>query len=192
MAMDKIGEYLTNIGEYLIDDLLRILTLIGGAGGLLYWYDRYRNRTRLRVMLLDFGLTSKSAGQQACIRFEAENLGTMPLSLDPLVSLTGIVPVVMQRKSGPRLHRDSYNYKIETTDRSLPPHTPKVFEAYGESDDMRPFLWFITYTFKSSRGKVKKIRIRSADKYHLSLARYVCELALYAVGNKLYIDRKFI
>lgn len=116
MAIDKIGEYLTKIGEYLIGDPLRILTLIGGSGGLLYWYDQYKNRTRLRVMLLELGLTSNSAGQQACIRFEAENLGTMPLSLDLLVSLAGIVPVVMRRKSGPRLHRDFYNYNIETTD----------------------------------------------------------------------------
>jgi hypothetical protein len=84
----------------------------------------------------------------------------------------------------------SYSYEIRSPDRSLPPHVPKTFEAYSEANDLRPFLWFMTYTFKPTRGKLKKIRIRSADKFQLSYARYIWELAAYAVANKMYIDDK--
>jgi len=187
MVWNNVLEVITKIFNYLTSDPLRILSLVGGSGGLVYWYDRYRNRTRLRVKLLDLGLSPHYGKQQLCIRFEAENLGTLPVSLEPLVLLSGIIPVVMRKKLGPRLQRNLYNYEIISQDRNLPPHAPKIFEAYGDVDDIRPFLWFIIYRFTPTRGKVRKIRIRSSDKFRLSCLRYVYELMLYAIAEKLII-----
>ena len=169
---------------------MRILALIGGSGGLVYWLDRYKNRTRLRVRLLDLGLNPHYGESQARIRFEAENFGTAPMSLEPTVYLKGIIPKVMRRTPGKKLKISSYSYEIRSPDRSLPPHVPKTFEAYSEADDMRPFLWFMTYIFTPTRGNLRKIRIRSADNFQLSYGKYIWELGAYVVANKLNIQKR--
>ena len=174
--------------DYFTDDPMRVLALIGGSGGLVYWLDRYKNRARLRVRLLDLGLSPHYGENEARIRFEAENFGTVPMSLKPIVYLKGIIPKVMRRTPEKKLKISSYSYEIRASDRSLPPHVPKTFEAYSEADDMRPFLWFMTYTFTPTRGKSRKVRIRSSDNFRLSYGRYIWELAAYAVANKLNID----
>jgi hypothetical protein len=53
---------------------------------------------------------------------------------------------------------------------------------------MRPFLWFMTYTFTPTRGNLRKIRIRSTDNLPLSYGKYIWELGAYVVANKLNID----
>jgi hypothetical protein len=77
--------------NYFIDDPLRILTIIGGSGGLIYWYDRCQNRSRLKIRLKTFGLVKSSSDNKKHITFEAENYGTNPMSLEPCVLLKGIV-----------------------------------------------------------------------------------------------------
>ena len=177
--------YLIDIFKYFTGDPLRILSLIGGTGGLVYWYDRYKNRSRLRVMLLDLGLMPRAGKQQAYIRFEAENFGTIPISIEPYVLLKGFIPLAVQKKSGHKLKRSSYVYEIDSNERNLPPHVPKIFEAFDNVGEMRPFLWFMTYTFTPTRGKAQKLRIRSAENFQLSYARYIYELLSYALFNKL-------
>ncbi len=188
-GVNELINLIIRVWHYFLDDPMRILALIGGSGGLVYWYDRYKNRTRLRVRLLDLGLYPKHGNTESCIRFEAENFGTVPISLEPIVYLSGIIPQVMRREPEKKLKRCAYSYEIRSSDRSLPPHVPKTFEAYCTADDMQPFLWFMTYTFKPTRGKVKKIRIRSADNFQLCFARYIWELAAYFVADKLKIDK---
>jgi hypothetical protein len=177
--------------NYFINDPLRILTVIGGTGGLLYWYDRYKTRSRIKIRLLANGLVPSSSDNKNYISFEAENFGSAPVSLEPDVLLKGIIPIALRIKSNKRLKWSNYNFKIETSERALPPHQPKTFKAVCDCKNSETaFLWFITYTFSPTRGRARRIRLRSASGKKLSYARYLCEIALYIVFNKLNIEEK--
>lgn len=177
--------------NYFITDPLRILTVIGGTGGLLYWYDRYQNRSRIKIRLHALGLVPNSSDKKKHIIFEAENFGASPVSLEPYVLLKGIVPVEVRLKPNRRLFWSKYSYKIETSERYLPPHQPKRFQASSDHDDAAsPFLWLMTFTFLATKGRPHRIRIRSADGCRLSYLRYIYELAIFTAFNKLFFNEK--
>ena len=180
--MAELIKLLSKLIRYFLDDPMRLISLIGGSGGIVYWFDRYKNRTRLRVRLLRLGIDPS----EACIVFEAENIGNSPMSLEPLVYLKGIIPTEMRKERGRRLKLSKYSYEIGSPHRSLPPHVPQRFEARcDEVDDMRPYLWFMTYKFTPTRGRPRKIRVRSGVDVRLLYAKYLWELTLYALANRL-------
>src|SRR3990172_71858 len=118
--------------DYFAKDPLRVLTLLGGSGGLAYWLSLYKNRARLRIRILKEQFLANS-DQLQCIEFEAESLGAMPTSLDPRIVLTGYTPKRELR---------TFEYRIESQDRSLPPHVPKLLKATTKDDHVLPFLWY--------------------------------------------------
>lgn len=193
-------EILYKIIYYFLDDPLRILYLIGGSGGIFFWVDRYLNRITLRVELIDFGLSQYKPARvlnRFKIRFEVENLGTKPTSLEKTIKLKGFIPIDHQKKAEPRsrLRRYFYNYEIEpSSDRHLPPRKPKMFEAFSDRivpNDPREFLRLMTYEFKPTRGKTHRIRFNSShDKDTLSCVRYIYRLIRYAFTGKFYIGFK--
>jgi hypothetical protein len=186
-----LGKINMDLIQYFITDPLRILTLIGGTGGLLYWYDRYQNRSRIKIRLHSLGLVPDTSDQKKHIIFEAENFGTAPVSLEPYVLLKGVVPVEVRIKPNRRLYWSRYNYKIETSDRYLAPHQPKRFQASCDCNDAAtPFLWLMTFIFLPTRGRPRRIRVRSASGFTLSYLRYIYELTLFTGFNKLFMDEK--
>lgn len=178
--------------NYFINDPLRILTVIGGSGGLIYWYDRCQNRSRLKIRLHTFGLVKSFSDNKKHITFEAENYGTNPMSLEPYVLLKGIVLSDARKGSSKRLYWSKYRYDIQTGDRNLPPHKPIAFKATCDAydDGTAAFLIVMTYTFLPTRGRPHKIRFRAEDRHQLSYIRYVYEVILYVVFGKLVHEGK--
>ena len=108
-----MGLIIGDIFQWFKDDPIRVLTVAGGSGGLIYWYDRFRNRCRLRVRDI------RESGDS--VSFEVENLGGGPTSLQP---------TVLKRAMGLSGERGTASYTIqENQDRNLPPRTPKRFDA---------------------------------------------------------------
>lgn len=158
------------IAEYFLEDPLRLLTLVGGSGGLLFWYDRYKNRTRLSIKIINLGLNQPSDSNKASMKFEVENLGTLPNSLRPSLYLSGITPKWVPNSTGKRY---TFEYKLNETDRNLPPNSPVIFEAYSTWDKKMKFMWFIKIKFKATRGRGKTMFIRSFSNEELSQSKYM-------------------
>jgi hypothetical protein len=163
--------------NYFAQDPLKILYVLGGSGGLLYWWDRYRNRPRLNVRLLDEEFDVKEAPHlQITTRFEVENVGTEKTSLEPEVLFSAYtVKGEHQRCS----------HTIIEGDRALPPFTPKVITLIVKEKASYPFLWFRTYIFRLTRGRAKRLRIRSEDKIRLSYPQFLYELGRFRAFNRL-------
>jgi hypothetical protein len=99
-----------------------LLTLVAGTGGLMYWVDRWRNRIRFYVRLLEIDDTFFS--------FEVENVGREPTSLAHQVGLIGY-----RRDGSRKADRVEETYSVIAEDRSLPPSAPKRFSAFRSQSD---------------------------------------------------------
>ncbi|MBI5212703.1 MAG: hypothetical protein HY957_04945 [Nitrospirae bacterium] len=177
-------DWINDIVSYFQKDPLRILALLGGSGGIGYWISLYRNRIRLQVRIIDLGLFNRQS-EHACIRLEVENLGNTPTSLKPIVSLKGFIPRVMTKYDNVKRF---YKYTIQSPDRSLSPHVPKTFNAICRvDDDERPFLWYMTYVFKPTRGRECRIYVQSADGKILTRVKYFIEMIRFRISGKVPI-----
>lgn len=182
-------ELLIDILKYFKTDPMRILALIGGSGGLVYWIDRYQNRMRVKIKLIDLGLFQKQGESKSTLIFEAENLGTKPTSLKSQVFLYGFLPKDVQRESAKKIRRKKYVFQIESSERTLQPNVPKIIKAKANVDPMALFLWFMTYVISPTRGKTCKIRVRSASKTVINLFQYIIELGGYILFNFIKLEK---
>lgn len=164
----------------LVDLGKELIALIGGSGGLLYYVDRVRNRSRLRVRILrelpDSSMET-STGDVAFghyVEFEAQNLGAAPMSLEPTVTMVGLDLQF-------RWHR--YEMTVDpAADRTLPPHTPRRLSVLADLDPVFPYLWYRTYTFRATRGGARRIRLRHRHGPPLSTLQSFCERHLMRWG----------
>jgi len=146
------------IVDYFKEDPHKLLLWVGGTGGVLYWINLFRYRVRVQITNLKEFYVSDNK-----IVFEAENLGQVNTSIKERINLKGLTD---KRKS-------FYStLKITTTDRLLPPCTPKVFEAEIEQDNRLLSLFYKTYLFSFTRGCSKKYYVQSADEIELSFYKY--------------------
>jgi len=168
---------------YFSKDPLRVLAVLGGGGGLLYWYDRYKNRARLRINIINLGLISPDSSNKVCIQFEIENLGILPNSIEHSVSLSGITPKCLPNSTG---ERHTFSYMLKDTDRNLPPNSPISFKACADWDEQMRFIWFIKVKFTVTRGRGVTIFIRSFSNERLSWLKYMYERIIkYGLFNRL-------
>jgi hypothetical protein len=182
-------ELLIDLLKYFKTDPMRILALVGGSGGLVYWIDRYQNRVRIKIKLIDLGLFQKQGESKSTLIFEAENLGAKQTSLESQIFLYGFIPKVVQRDSVKKIKRKKYVFQIESSERTLQPNVPKTIKAKANVDQMTPFLWFMTYIITPTRGKTCKIRVRSANKTVINFFQYIIELSGYILFNRLTIEK---
>ena len=150
----------TTVGEYFAADPLRLLTLLGGSGGVLYWADRIRNRTRVRVRLLREKFID---GPDAIVDLEITNVGKDPTSLEPSFVVTGFTPKGKTR---------TFTFEVQSEDRHLPPHVQKRIVARTAHDSVLVFLWFKTYRVALTRGSTAKLRIEMFNGERLSWLRF--------------------
>jgi hypothetical protein len=159
-----MSELLYSVYVFFAEDPLRLLYVIGSSGGLIYWYDRIRNRPRLQVSILREGPT---------FDIEAENLGSDTMSLRPTVKVTGY-----DIRTGEK--RKAILEVDDKIDRSLPSHDPKRIKLYPMSAADKAALndlCYRTYHFKASRGRGTKVRRRFVDE-GLRLPQYWAEVTL--------------
>jgi hypothetical protein len=149
-------------------------TLVDGDGRSwwgAYWLDRLRNRSRLRVRILR---EESGSDKASVLTFEAQSLGVAPMSLEPVVVVTGYTPLKRERRV--------YHFAIKSpADRSLRPHTPKTFEAVAPPDPegAMGFLWYRRYTFAATRGRGRSVRLRYVDGSPISAMRFKVESLLF-------------
>ena len=160
--------------DYFWQDPLRLLTMLGGSGGFVYWINLYRNRMRIRIRMFREKCMATD-NQKTFLEFEAESIGNMPTSLEPKIILTGYSPKHEFRV---------FEYLIDSHDRSLSPNVPKPFEASTKYDKILPHLFYKTYRFTPTRGKSLKIRIRNAKGVVLSFPRFLYECLIFRIFGK--------
>ncbi len=158
----------------LLDVLTRVVGVLGGSGGLMYWIDRFRNRSRLRVRLLREQFPC-NVGGPALVKFEVENIGRDPMSLKETVLLSALTP---QRKSR------WFSFTIGQSDRSLPVHSPKTIEAFAPDDDVLPFLWYKHYSLVPTRGRSTHVFSQCAGNLRMSIFGYVFGRIVFRLTGK--------
>jgi len=143
----------------------------------MYWWGLYRNRPQLTARLLSEEFDVKeNPFLQITTRFEVENVGTEKTSLEPEVLFSGYTVKGEHRRSA---------QTIVEADRSLPPFSPKTITLVAKEEANYPFLWFRSYSFRLTRGSNMTVRIRSEDKVRLPYLRFIYELGMFRVFNRL-------
>jgi hypothetical protein len=177
----KIAEIMWDIYNYFASDPIRLLTLIGGSGGVLYWWDRIRNRPRIYARILE--VRSPIAYRQL-LKFEIENRGLTPTSLTPKIMATGYDSNGMKRRFEFDLEAKEI-YGQEAQDRVLPPSAPKTFSAIAwDKEEVYGYVFLRTFKFIPTKGKALKIRVRMLEREPLPFFRFGFDFMLYKFFGK--------
>ena len=168
-------DYINNIYTYFSTNPSKILFLIVGSGGIVYWWKLYRSRPKLKVRLLSEEYKSIDiSNMEIKSIFEVENIGGSTTSLEPIVTFTGYTP---------KKERKCISQSFIETERNLPPFTSKKFTLIAKESGKYPYLHFRTYLFRLTRGNNKRLRILSADKENIGNIRHFIGLALFKFLN---------
>jgi len=155
--MDKIITYFA-------EDPLRILYLIGGSGGLWFWFNEWRNRTRIKISMLSETFDPvTNPNVKVETKLEITNLGNSVTSIDSSISVKALTPdgsVVF------------YQFIVSSPERSLMPHVPKTITLNAECDAKYAFTWFRTYNVGLSRGLSTTLRTKNTSNKPLSIWQY--------------------
>ena len=138
----------------------------------MYWLDRFWNRPRLKARVL----REDTSPEDPRLLFEAQNVGSSPMSLEPAVILVGYTPT---------LKRCVVQFAVDPgPGRSLPPHVPQDMRASAppDPDAVIGFLWYRRYTFAATRGRPRHVFLRHVNGPRLSAARFYCERALFRIS----------
>ena len=117
---------------------MKAFYLIGGSGGIYYWINQWRFRTRLQVKIINETYDSQPDYMTVNLRVECINLGNMVTSLEPVVTVKAFCPKKSKR---------TFNLNVTSTDRTLAPHEPKTIEYSGRCEFVFPFTWYRRYKF---------------------------------------------
>ena len=90
------------------------------------------------------------------LEFEVENASQTLTSITPIVSSSFFYP------KGKKWRKEHGYYDVRELDRQLPPYQPKKFTASSRGLPQNYiFSWFRVYTFRTTTGVVKRVRIRN-------------------------------
>jgi len=160
------------IVAYFVNDPLKILYALGGAGGIWFWIEKWLDRIRVRVRPITHSFDDKPDGTlEVTIEFEVVNVGKAPTSLEPYIFCAGYE--IKRRYRSARLD-------ISETDRLLRPHTTRQFTAVGRAEATYPWWLFKSFRICPTRGHDRVICTRSGfGEGTLGRLRYDLELTLY-------------
>lgn len=156
-----------------------LIGLVAGSGGLMYWWDRWRQRPQVSSRVLQVG--------QNRLVIEVENTSPNPNSLRPEVLVSGFDILY-----GAETHR----CEVEEEDRSLPPFQPRRFtlvqrEKGSRSDDIR-FLHFPLVRVAASRGRPRILRFRRFTEITaLTWWRYWSQRLPQVMKGRRIVDRGY-
>jgi hypothetical protein len=155
---------------YFLNDPLRILYLLGGAGGIWFWVEKWLDRIRLYVRPISHTFDLKADDIEVKFVFEVVNIGKSPTSLSPSIDCVGY---------SQRRQRETAKLEIADPERLLPPHSTKTFTAIGRINPTYPFWPFKSFRISPTRGRNHVMHFRSNPKkvigkfgYHAELARF--------------------
>lgn len=167
-----------DIYNYFATDPWRLLQLIiiPAVGWVVRWW---RNRPRIYVRIIEERLP---LAYRQLLKFEIENRGPTPTSLNRKVIVTGYDPKGVKRRFEFDLEAKEI-YGQEPQDRALPPSVPKKLSAIAEDiDGVYGYIYFKTFRFVPTTGKVLKVRMQYRDR--LSSFRFCLSLMVYRVFKK--------
>ena len=157
--------------------ILDWLTIIGGSGGLMYWFDRWWNRPRIRVSVVK-ELPARDG--EARVELEVENLSDGPNSLAPEIMMDGWSPT--------RKHEQFFFSITADSPRHLPPLTPlRVTATTSDPKSVFGYLWIRRYRISATRGRPRVIRLRWIDGRQIWALRAAIELTLFCWFGSRYL-----
>ena len=158
---------------YFTEDPLRILYLIGGSGGLWFWVNEWRNRTRIKISMLSETFdTEINPNINIETKLEITNLGNSVTSIGSSITVKALTPernVVF------------YQFIVSSPERSLMPHEPKTITLSTTCDAKYAFTWFRTYSVGLSRGLSTTLRTKNTSNKPLSLWQYYFGYYLFKI-----------
>lgn len=170
-----------------VPEVLQFISmLIGGAGlagGLAFWWDRWRGRIRIRVrpLRMDWDGGGETIGRMF---FEVENVGREPTSLRPTVRMIGYW--AMGRDG--RLHgsEEKIDLHVDVSQRSLRPFEPPAICAIvrGSAATMSTFVWFPRVTVKPTRGARGRMYLRNSGMAQLGALHYWVALIWFRMTGR--------
>jgi hypothetical protein len=175
-------DLILDIYNYFATDPTRLLQLIliPLVGGVVRWcWNHITNRPRICVRIIE---ERSPMAYRQLLKFEIENRGPIPTSLNPKVIVSGYDPKGIKRRFQFDLGAKEI-YGQEPQDRALPPSVPKKFSAIAEDiDSVYDYIIFKNFRFVPTKGKVLRIRMRYRDRS--SFFRFCLSLIVYKVFNK--------
>ena len=169
-----------NVGQiinYFIEDPLRIFYFFGGSGGIWFWFNEWRFRTRVKVRILDETLDNTENPNVSVIsNLEIVNLGD---------SVTSIEPVVIMKALTPERDNVTYQFSVEGHERSFMPHSPKTITLKTVCEAKYPFTWYRSYEIVLTRGSTFNLRILNASMKELSFIQFWIGRTLFKLFNWL-------
>ena len=144
-----------------------VLGLLAPTGGLWKWWSVYKGRVHAKVR--DFG---PAALKSNFVRFDIENLGKVPTSLELTFTMTGYSPKKQKLK---------YSFRIEDKSRILQPHVERTFLAAHATPQQTDilFLWYTTWKIKLTHGQPITLRFRNAEFVPIGFFRLQWELLAF-------------
>jgi hypothetical protein len=173
---------MNRILEYFINDPLRILYLLGGTGGIWFWFGQWRDRVRVRIKIID-ETRYVSDGMQyvPCVTCEIENIGGRPTSMLEVVTLTGYTP---------KKRYKVYQGKLQESDRKLSPHEPKILHVDFPDDVDYEGLLFRAYKFRLTRGSSKCLCYWSASLKQMNHFYFIYQKTIFRLFNMYNEDQQ--
>ena len=160
--------------EYFKEDPLKAIYLIGGSGGIWYWINQWRYRTRIKINIESETYNPAAGKVDVNLKVEAINLGNIVTSLERVIVVSGTTV------KGEERH---FNLVIKGIDRSLPPHEPKYFNIEGSCAAAFPFTWYRKYNFSITRGWSCNKYILDMSKKEISWLNYIWNKGLILINK---------
>ena len=153
------------------DSLLKGVGVLAAPGGIWFWFDKYRNRIRLRIRNLNF-VRGDSSGRG--LSFDIENLGSAGTSLEPTFTVTAY---------SPERTKAQYVFRINGNDRKLPPLEVKSIEGWHSHSESRSIIWgwYMVLTIQLTRGSNVRVRLRNSQLEQLGWLRFHYERLRFKV-----------
>ncbi|VVS91962.1 hypothetical protein [Desulfoluna spongiiphila] len=163
--------------KYFLKDPLKILYLLGGAGGIHFWISKWTDRIRIKIRNVNSdSFITEGMEEHSYFKCEIENIGGRVTSLEPTVKLTAYSVKGKLKK---------YEGKITELDRDLPPHKAKYLTVdFPVKYEEYVFLVFRTYNFRLTRGFSNSLNVWSASDRIIGRLRFYCNLILFLLFKK--------
>ncbi len=131
--------------EYFYKDPLKLLYLIGGAGGIWFWVEKWLNRIRLDIELVSEEYNPIDNFCDVKLKVRIRNIGKTTTSLKRMIEVT------YYRGMG---HREKVIEKVQIlgNNLSLPPHEIKEYEAKSRLKPSYTFGMYKKYKFVPTVG----------------------------------------
>lgn len=145
-----------------LDPALKVLGALATPGGLWFWWDKYRNRIRLRVRRAEF-TRGETSGRG--LTLVVENIGAVGTSTGPDMTVTGM-----------NTKRQSFKlrYRLRGEHAKLLPLEVVELNATHADPESRTLIWawYFVVEVPLSRGYPLKVRVRNAKFQQLGFWRF--------------------